>query len=128
MTPFLRRLTWFDAATCAGAGLLLSLAAEPLAGWTGLSAAILRPAGLFLLPYAAVLAWLAGRGRLSSATVTTLGAVNAVWVVASIGLMLAAGSVTAFGYAFVAAQALVVAAIAAAQFAGARGADRTALA
>jgi hypothetical protein len=54
-SPFLRSVVAFDAFTCAAAGALMTLAAAPLADWTGLPAPLLRTAGALLLPYAAVL-------------------------------------------------------------------------
>lgn len=113
--PFLRRVQLFDAATCLGAGLLCTLAAAPLAGLTGLPPGLLRGAGLFLLPFAALVFW--SSLMPAAPVVGAVAAANVLWVLAGVGVLLGAGlPVTPLGYAFVAAQAVVVAVIAGLQF------------
>jgi hypothetical protein len=118
-SPFLRRVIALDAAACAASGLLLAFGGARLADLTGLPAALSRPAGVFLLVWAALLAWIATRPAFNRAVVWTLIGVNAVWVLESV-MVLALQWVrpTPFGYAFVIAQAIAVAVIADLQFIG----------
>lgn len=118
---FLRRVLLADAAASAATGLLLGLGAEPLEPLLGLPAALMRAAGYALLPFAALVAFLALRDRIPRAGVWTVIAVNALWVIDSVGLLLS-GQVapTGFGQVFVAAQAIVVAAFAELEFSALR--------
>lgn len=86
----------------------------------------MRPAGLILLPYAAVVAFLGTRATMSRRAVWAVIAVNGIWVADSL-ILLASGwvSPTALGYAFVLAQALVVLLFAEAQYFGLRRNART---
>src|SRR5688572_6345114 len=121
-TPqFLRRVLLADAAASAATGLLLSLGAVPLEFLFGLPAALLRLSGLVLLPFAALVALLATRARIRTGAVWAVIAVNALWVVDSLGLLLS-GQVapTALGQAFVVAQAIVVAVFAELEFSALR--------
>jgi hypothetical protein len=106
----LRGLLAADAATSAGAGLLMLLGGDILAAPLGLPAALLHYAGLALLPFAALVGWLATRGRAARGAVWTVVAVNLAWVVDSV-LLLLSGWVepTMLGYGFVILQALAVA-------------------
>jgi hypothetical protein len=128
-TPLLRYALIGDALASGATGLLLAGGAGLLTGLLGLPEQLMRYAGLFLLPYAAVVAYVGPRATVSRAAVWTIIAVNALWVVESI-LLLVGGwvSPTALGVAFVAAQALVVAAFAEAQFIGLRKSRSAALA
>ncbi|WP_137179571.1 hypothetical protein [Roseomonas sp. AR75] len=118
-SPLLRFALRLDAAGSAALALPLLLAAPALAGSLGLPAGLLRGAGLVCLPYIAALVWMAGRPSLPAWAVWTVIALNAVWVVDSL-LLLASGWVapTGLGTAFVAAQALAVAAFAVLQWIG----------
>ncbi|MCR5877866.1 hypothetical protein [Phenylobacterium sp. J367] len=118
-STFLRRVIAFDAVTCVAAGALMTFAAEPLAALTGLSADLTRPAGIFLLAWAAVLACAASRPALPRAVVWTIIAMNLAWVAESaLLLLLGWASPTALGYGFVVVQALAVAVIADLQYVG----------
>ena len=121
-STFLRRVLAADVATCAAAGLLLTLGADALQGPLDLPAALMRYSGLGLLPFAAFLAYLATRETLPRAAVWSVVAGNALWAADSI-LLLLSGWVapTAFGAAFVVAQAAGVAAFALLEYQGARG-------
>lgn len=104
-----------DALASGVMGVALAAAAGPLAGWLGLPEALLRLAGLALLPWSAVVARVATRASLRRGAVKAIIAVNAVWVAASL-LVLALTGPTGLGVAFVLAQALAVAGLAAAQW------------
>ena len=109
----LRRILRLDAATCAATGALLALAAPELDRLLGLPTALLRETGIALIPFAALLLWIARHPRPARGAVRAVVLANALWVVASLAL-LPSGIVapTALGEAFVLAQAVVVAALA----------------
>lgn len=120
-SPFLRKALLLDAAASGASALLLVAGAGLLDGLLGLPVALMREAGLILVPFVAFVAWVGTREEVARGPVWTIIAVNALWVVASIGL-LASGWVapTSLGYAFVIAQAAVVALFAEFQYAGLR--------
>lgn len=108
-----------DAVASGATGLLLVFGAGILAPLTGIDPAIAQPAGVFLIPYAALVAWLASRPAQAVPLVWTVVLVNLAWVVESLGV-LALGWLTpnALGVAFVLAQAAVVGPFAALQIVG----------
>ena len=118
---FLRRVLLADAAAAAATGLLMAVAAGFLEPLLGLPAALLREAGIVLLPIAGFVAWVGLRAKLSRRLVWTVIIVNALWVVDSV-VLLASGwvSPTALGQAFVVAQAVVVAVFAELEYFGLR--------
>ena len=120
-SPFLRFALWADAAASAASGLLMALGAGQLERLLGVPAALLQPAGLILMPYAALVAWLASRDSLPAAAVWAVIACNLLWA-ADCALLLMGGWIapTALGYAFVIAQALTVAVFAELQYVGLR--------
>jgi len=105
-----------DAVASAGAGLLMFAGASLLATPLGLPEPLLRLAGLVLLPFAALVAVTARRPVPSRPLALAIVACNAAWVAAS-AAVIGAGwfSPTGLGVAFVAAQAIAVAALAIAQ-------------
>src|SRR5262245_30611718 len=109
-STFLRRALVLDAAASGATGLLMVVGAGLLEGLLGLPAALLRWAGIVLVPYVAFVALTATRESISRPAVWAIIAANAVWAIAS-GLLLVSGLVapTALGYAFVIFQAVVVA-------------------
>ncbi len=120
-SPLLRYALIGDALASGATGLLLAGGAGFLTGLLGLPEQLMRYAGLFLLPYAAVVAYVGTRATVSSGAIWVIIAVNAIWVIESIMLLIAGWvAPTTLGVAFVAAQALVVAAFAEAQFIGLR--------
>jgi len=127
-STFLRRVLLADAATCVATGLLLTLGPGPLEQFTGLPAGLLRYAGVSLLPFAALLVYLAARETLSPAAVWAVVVLNALWTVDSF-LLLLTGWVapSESGYAFVIAQALGVAVFAGLEFFGLRKATSAAV-
>ena len=118
---WLRRILLVDAATSAAMGLLLVVAASPLAPMLGLPAALLDYAGLSLIPFAALVGWVATRPQPPRPGVWAIIACNAVWSADSI-LLLLSGYVapTGLGTAFVVAQALFVAILAELEHVGLR--------
>jgi hypothetical protein len=106
---FIRRLLITDAVVSGATGVLMASAAPTLESWLGLPTPLLRFAGIALLPFAAVVAWLAMQTFPARAGVQAIVAANIAWVAASI-LLLVAGGVhpTALGITFVIFQAIVV--------------------
>lgn len=117
----LRRALLLDAVASGAMGAAMALAAAPLGDRFDLPTALLRGAGIALVPFAALLASLGSRARVAGPAVQAVVAVNLLWVAGSL-LLLVAGWVepTALGVAFVVAQALAVAAFAGLQELGRR--------
>ncbi|HET8727117.1 MAG TPA: hypothetical protein VFO41_06360 [Alphaproteobacteria bacterium] len=115
----LHRALIADATISGATGLLMLLGGGITDGLLGLPAALLRWAGLSLMPFAAFLFWLAAQEQPPVPAVRAAIAVNFLWTAGSV-LILVAGRVTqtALGCAFVVAQALVVAVFAEAQHVG----------
>lgn len=120
-STFLRRALLLDAAASGATALLAIAAAGLLEGLLGLPAALLRWAGLVLLPYVAFVVYAGTREDVSRSAVWAVIAANALWAVAS-ALLLMSGWVapTALGYAFVIGQALVVALLGELEYMGLR--------
>jgi hypothetical protein len=116
---FLRLVLLVDAGASGATGLLAVLGAGALAGLLGMPATFLRGAGLLLVPYVAFVAFVATRERLPRPAIWAIIACNALWAVASIA-PLASGILapSALGYAFVTAQALIVALLGGLQYLG----------
>lgn len=127
-TRFLRYALMGDAVASGATGLLMAAGAGILTGLLNLPEELLRYAGMFLLPYAAIVAYVGTLPEVSKAAVWTIIAVNALWAVESIGLLMGSWvAPTMLGYIFVIFQAVVVLAFAEAQYMGLRQA-RTAVA
>lgn len=124
-TPFLRLALLADAAGSGAAGLLLI--AVPLGGAFGLPDGLLRAAAALMLAWAAFTFWLGNHPAPTRALVRAVVAVNVIWVVDSLMLLLGPAmlglSPTALGTGFVLAQAALVAGFAAAQWAALRRAE-----
>jgi hypothetical protein len=120
-TQFLRNVLLLDAAASGATGLLLIAGAGLLEGLLGLPVALMREAGLILVPYVAFVVWTGTRAEMARGAVWTIIAANVLWAVASVCLLVS-GLVapTALGYAFVIAQAAVVAILGELQYAGLR--------
>jgi hypothetical protein len=127
--PLLRYALVGDALASGATGLLLLSSAGFLAVPLGLPEPLMRYVGLFLLPYAAVVAFVGIRETVMTGVIWVIITVNALWVADSI-LLLLSGWVTPtlLGTTFVIVQALIVAAFAEAQFIGLRRSCSTALA
>ncbi len=115
----LTRALQADAVASAASGLLMFAGAGVLDEITGLPTDLLRYAGLFLLPYAALVGWMGFKAVLPRWLVWTVILGNAAWAAESVLLVFSAWvAPTGFGIAFVLAQAFVVALFAALQFLG----------
>ena len=120
-TVFLRRVLILDAVASGATGLSMFAFAALLEQWLNLPAVLLRYAGLSLLPFAAIVAWLGLRASLSRAGVWAVIALNVLWVVDSAALLVSGWVDPALlGYAFVIFQAAVVAVLAELEFIGLR--------
>ncbi len=127
--PLLRQALLADAVTSAACAALLVGGAGFLDDLLGLPTALLRGAGLVLLPFVALVAWLGTRARVPRLAVLAVIGLNALWALDSV-LLLMSGWVApnAAGLAFVIAQAVVVAMYAELQVMGLRRSDPTAVA
>jgi hypothetical protein len=119
----LGRSLLLDGVVSGATGALMFLAASPLADLLGMNERLLRVAGFSLLPFAALLVFLAVRPTVSKPLVWGIVAYNLLWAVDSI-LLLTTDWVapTALGYAFTMFQAVAVAGFAGLQYVGLRGA------
>ena len=118
---FLRRAILADAIFSGVSAVLLTLGAGELAPLLNLPEALLRETGLFLIAYAALVGWLGTRQAMPKTLVGIVIAGNAAWTIVSIALLFS-GAVTPnlLGEVFVAAQAIVVGALAELQYIGLR--------
>jgi hypothetical protein len=106
----IRRALLIDATASGATGFLLAAGAAQLEPVLGLPVDLMRGVGIFLIPFAAFLAWLAPRALEARGLLRAIVIGNVLWVLAS-GLLLESGWVTptTLGTAFVAAQAVAVA-------------------
>ena len=119
--------TWLrlDAGVTGANGVAYLVAAGPLGELFGLSPALLRGAGAFLVAFAALVWLTATREELSRTVVAAIIAANAVWALDSLAAaVLGWGSPTVVGAAWMVAQALVVGAFAELQLTGLRRSGR----
>ena len=106
---FLRYALLAEAVASGATGLLLIAGADLLTGLLGLPVALMREAGLLLVPYVALVAFVGTREAISRPAVQAIIALNLLWVVGSMGLLMGGWvAPTALGTAFVIAQAVVV--------------------
>ena len=120
-TRFLRYALIGDALASGATGLFIAAGAGFLTGLLNLPEELMRYAGMFLLPYAVIVGYIGTRPEVSKAAVWTIIAINALWAVESIGLLIGSWVAPAMlGYAFVIFQAVVVLAFAEAQYMGLR--------
>jgi hypothetical protein len=118
---FLRYALLADAVASGATGLLMIAGAGLLEDLLGLPTALMREAGLALIPFVALVAYVGTRETISRPAVQTVIALNALWVVGSLALLVTDYvAPTALGYAFVIAQAAAVAVLAALQYVGLR--------
>lgn len=127
VTPFLRNVLRLDALVSGAAGLVMLAGAPWLSPLLGLPEPLLIWAGVALVPFVAMLVVVARRASVARLVLVDLIAINALWVAASFGLLVSgAVAPNLLGMAFVAAQALTVAAFAGLQVVGFRRAGNTA--
>jgi len=114
-----RQAVLADGVISGAMGALLIVAASPLSGLLGISAGFLFWVGVALMPWMLALLLIGRKDQPGARAVETVIALNALWVVTSIGLILFGPfEMTALGIAFVVAQALAVAVFAELQFFG----------
>ncbi|MEW6129658.1 MAG: hypothetical protein AB1757_21640 [Acidobacteriota bacterium] len=116
---FLRKVLFADAAISGTTGLVMLLFADSLNQLLGVPVGLLRYAGLSLLPFAALLIYLATRQHLQRPIIWAIISGNALWAIDSILLLFTNWvAPTALGYGFIIAQAMLVAVFAEAQYFG----------
>jgi hypothetical protein len=108
-SSFLRNALLIDAAASGATGLLLIAGAGLLEGLLGLPVALMRGAGLVLVPYVAFVVWAGTRETIAAGPVWAIIVANAAWAIASVFLLIGTLNPTVLGTAFVLGQALVVA-------------------
>jgi len=117
----LRRALLADGVISGATGALMLIAASPLGGLLGLNVTLLRTAGLSLLPFAALLVYLALRPVISTRLVWAIVGINVLWAIDSVLLVTAGWAApTLWGYLFTLGQALAVMAFAGLEYAGLR--------
>ena len=113
----LRHALLADALVSGTTGLLLTLGAGFLTSFLGLPDTLLRYVGVSLLPYAAVIAFIATRRPIPSTAVWAVIVINALWALDSIVLLLSGWvSPNIFGAGFIIVQAAAVALFAEIQY------------
>jgi hypothetical protein len=118
---FLRRAIQADALVSGAMALLLAAGAGVLAPLLSLPEAFLRNTGFILVVYAALVGFLGARDMMPRMAVWAVIAVNAIWTVDSIILLMSGWvSPSLFGTAFVVMQAVAVGVFAELQFIGLR--------
>jgi hypothetical protein len=125
MSRLLKLALVVDAITTAASGLVLALLGGGLASLLGLPASLLQVTGVILLPYAALVGYLAAREQVTAAAIWAVIVVNVLWAVDSIAVLFTGWvAPTGLGTAFVIFQALVVGALAELQYFGLRASGR----
>jgi hypothetical protein len=105
----LRPALKLDAAASGALGVLALAAGTVLDGLLGTPLALLVPVGLFLVVFAAFVWGVGARRRINRKAAWAVVAVNALWVLASVVVLLAGWfPLTVLGVAFVLAQAAAV--------------------
>jgi hypothetical protein len=123
-TPLLRLALKLDAIVTGANGAAYLIAAGPLSDLLGLSPALLRGTGAFLLAFAAAVWLTATRREIPRAPAYAIVAANAIWAIDSIVTAIAGwGTPETVGTVWIVLQAIVVAAFAELQLAGLRPKD-----
>lgn len=117
-SPFLRNALLLDAAASGATGLLLIAGAGLLEGLLGLPVALMRGAGLVLVPYVAFVVWAGTRETIPAGAVWAIIVANAAWAIASVFLLMGTLTPTLLGTMFIIGQALVVALLGELQYVG----------
>jgi hypothetical protein len=128
-SSFLRRVLALDAVSSGAMGLGMLTFASFISQLLNLPADLIRDAGLVLLPFAAFVGYVASRAQPSRPAVWLIIALNVLWVVDSIVLLLSGWvEPNVLGYAFVIAQAVAVGVFAELEYVGVRRAPARATA
>ncbi len=124
MTPYLRNALRLDAAVSAAAGLVMTFGAGLLGPFLELPQPLLFWAGVAIFAWVVLLALVARRESVSRLILIDIVAGNALWVAASVGILVA-GIVTpnTLGVIFVLVQGMAVGLFAALQAAALRSAS-----
>ena len=125
-STFLRRVLLIDAVSSGAMAIALLTFTGLLADLLQLPAELISEAGMVLVPFALFVGYLASRTQVARAAVWALIAMNVVWVVDSV-LLLLTGWVepNVLGYVFVAGQAAFVAVLADLEYVGLRRSMQT---
>lgn len=118
-STFLRRVLTADAVVSAASGGVSVLGAGILSDLLHLPGTLIAGSGAVLLPYAAFVGYLASRSELPAAVVWAVIAVNALWTIDCL-ILLMSGWVApnALGAGFILVQALTTAVFAELQYSG----------
>jgi hypothetical protein len=117
----LRFALTIDAIASGASALLLLAGAGFLSGLLGLPQELLRIAGIVLVPFVALVGYLATREAPSAGAVWAVILINIAWVLGSVFVLVGGlTNPTMLGYAFVAAQAVAVLILADLQYFGLR--------
>jgi hypothetical protein len=120
-SPALRQSLIADAVVSGVAAVVMVLGASLLEPILHLPASLLQSSGLALLPFVALLVFMSRRVTAPRKVMLAIIAVNELWVVGSIALLLLdLVSPNILGVGFIAAQAAAVAALSCAQWVGLR--------
>ena len=118
---FLRYVLFADAASCLSTGALQLAFTPQLADLLRLPAGLLQATGLFLVAYAAVVAFVGARDPIPRGPVWLFVAGNFAWAAGCVALLAATPlAPSALGQAWVIAQAVTVVVLAELQWAGLR--------
>lgn len=118
---FLRQVLLLDAVSSGLMGVGLVLLAAQLAELSQLPVSLLRGSGWALIPFAALVGWLASRQQPAPWAVWAVIGINVLWAADSVLLLFTEQvAPNAIGYAFVIGQAVVVGLFAELQFLGLR--------
>src|ERR1041384_6244236 len=85
---FLRYALRADAVASGATALSMIVGADLLTGLLGLPVSLMREAGLVLVPYVALVAFVGTRETISRPAVQAIIALNVLWVVGSIALLM----------------------------------------
>jgi hypothetical protein len=119
----LRRVLLADSIISGATGVAMMIGAETLGPLFGVPAALLRWAGVSLIPFAAFVGAIATRGSVAAGAVRVVIIANLLWAADSV-LLLFTGWIdpSLLGYAFIIGQAVIVAALAEVQHIGLKSA------
>jgi len=107
-SKFLRTVLKLDCTSCLGLAALLVPGATILAGPLGIAEALLREAGILLIPIGLFIGWLGLRGEGPAGFVGLVIAGNIGWTATSVALVGSLPAITPLGTVFVMGQALAV--------------------